>query len=185
MVLLVQIVTCSWSVVILTRMSLFSNPLTDGCADLCMLYLFQFRERAVTLPRPNRLNDYAGRGGGQSNIGVSITDHTGGVGGQEQAQRQQYTKQISSPEMSHQSQVSSNFHGHVPPSSSGSPSFTGSPSNDFRYHHQFSHPGRQRSEYENFQTELSVSGTENILRIQSERFANYESEAMKKKEPPR
>lgn len=135
------------------------------------------------MPRPSRLNDYASGGVGRSNMGMPTADHAGSE--QEQVQRQFYMKQISSPEMSHKSQISSNLHSHVQPSSSVSPSFTGSPSNDFQYHPQFSHPGRQGSEYGNFQTVLSVGSTENVLRDQSERFALYESEAMKKKEPSR
>lgn len=156
--------------------------------DVCT-FLTQFRDRAATVPRPTRLSGYTGggeggRGGGQ---GKEEPSDVGLPSDQEQpSQRQQYLKQISTPEMSRQSTLPSHVqHGQVQTSSSVPPSFTGSPSNDFRYHSQFSHPGRQGSEYGNFQTELSVIGTEHILLEQSERFANYESEAMKKKEIPR
>ena len=101
-----------------------------------------------------------GAGLGHSEVGVATE--------QPSPPRQHYMKQVSTPEMSrqpfpvhHQVQMSA--------------------SHEFRPH-DFSPAGHQVSEYGDFQGDISY-GTETILKEQSERYASYETEAMKKKEP--
>ena len=85
--------------------------------------------------------------------------------------------------MSHPSNASQLHHSTTfPPQGQFHGSPAGPGGSDVPHHYpSFSPAERQLSEYGNFSSEMSY-GTENIMKLQSERFANYESEAMKKKQ---
>ena len=135
----------------------------------------QFRDRSATAPAPTRPTNI----GGPSEGGAPpVTDYSASP-----QQRQSYKKQISTPEMSHPSNAPQLHHSTTfPPQDQfhGSPAGPGG-SDAVRHYPSFSPAERQISEYGNFLSEMSY-GTENILKQQSERFASYELEAMKKKQ---
>ena len=142
----------------------------------------QFRDRAATDPWPTRPTNFGSEEGGAPSESENVA---GNQPSPPKQQQQHYMKQISTPEMSHPSSASSSaLSGHTHPIHSMSNPYTASPNDDFRHNSQFSAAIRQISEYGDFQTELSV-GTDHILKEQSERYAHFESEAMKKKGPAR
>ena len=138
----------------------------------------QFRDRSFTAPTPSR----------PTHIGGIPSEGNTPAAADQSSQRQPLMKQISTPERPRPSNAPPPSHGQMPASfpPPAPLNFHESPGgSNVRHQSSFSPAaaGRQISEYGNFQTEITY-GTENILQHQSERFANYESEAMKKKQAP-
>ena len=132
---------------------------------VCLCVNLQFRYRASTAPQSSRPTDFGG-----PSEGIPAN--------QPSQQRQQYMKQSSTPEFSHPSVPQS----HIPTSPPVPTSFHDSPGTDVRLHKMFSPAERQISEYGSFLGDISYD-TENLLKEQSQRYAHYEFEAMKKKDP--
>ena len=157
----------------------YSIQHTRLLSSMWIFFLYiQFRDRASTDPWPVRPSGFGTAPPPPSSDMVGA----GGTAPHGTSPHQpHYMKQISTPEMSHPSTMASSpsVHSHTHPLQPVPTSFGGPPVNDFQ--HQ---AARQLSEYGSFQTELSVSA-ESVLREQSERYAHFESEAMKRKGPTR